>query len=341
MNVRSATHAGSWYSNNPTKLRSQLDSFFERARGLRKTIHGPLANESVSGARILIGPHAGFAYSGERLAETFTAWDTSKVKRVFLLGPSHHIYYKNYAMVSSFDSYETPFGDIPVDTETIETLIRKKSKYSSRDAVFKLMSEDIDEDEHSFEMHAPFIYYRGESAPLGMPKIIPIMISGMDDKLSEEIVESLLPYMEHEENHFIISSDFCHWGSRFGYTKYLTSEDNNLKTVENNLHSLGTFSKPKELEIYKSIELLDRMALDIATTGSSSDWKEYIKATGNTICGQKPISIVLSLVEEYHKKAPRSSPVDCVFNWIGYSQSNPVRRSSESSVSYASGFVQL
>ncbi|EGW32653.1 uncharacterized protein SPAPADRAFT_61718 [Spathaspora passalidarum NRRL Y-27907] len=341
MNVRSATHAGSWYTNSPTKLRAQLDSFFEKAKRNEKTIHGPIANDSIPGARILIGPHAGYAYSGERLAETFTAWDTSKVKRVFLLGPSHHVYFRNYALVSSFDSYATPFGEIPVDKETISKLLRKESKFDSRDAVFKLMSEEVDEDEHSFEMHAPFIHYRGEKAPLGMPKIIPIMISGMDEKLNEDIVECLLPYMDHEENHFIISSDFCHWGSRFSYTKYLNTEDTSLKTVGHDLYSLGTFNKPKELEIYKSIELLDRMALDIATKGSSRDWQEYIKITGNTICGQKPISIVLRLVEEYHKKAPRSSPVDGVFNWIGYSQSNPVRRSGESSVSYASGYVQL
>lgn len=335
MSVRSATHAGTWYTNSPTKLRKQLDEFFHKAKLLKSPISGDDASNGVEGARILIGPHAGYAYSGERLAETFNAWDTTKVKRVFLLGPSHHVYFKSYAMLSSFDYYETPLGDIPVDKEIIKDLINKKC---SRGPIFKYMSDEIDEDEHSFEMHAPFIRYKGESSPHGVPKIIPILISGMDEKLQLDIVDSLLPFMDNEENHFIISSDFCHWGSRFGYTKYLSSSDVTLDNLEDEITSLGMFQRTKGLEIYKSIELLDKLALEIASTGSSAAWKQYIDTTGNTICGQKPISIVLKLLEGYLKYTPTDGNV---FNWIGYSQSNPVHKSSESSVSYASGYVKL
>ena len=35
MSIRPATHAGSWYSNNPTKLKNQLDQFFAKARSLK------------------------------------------------------------------------------------------------------------------------------------------------------------------------------------------------------------------------------------------------------------------------------------------------------------------
>lgn len=68
MTVRSATHAGSWYSGNPARLDKQMDGFIQRAP------HG-----SVDGARLLIGPHAGYTYAGEVLAQTYSAWDTSKV----------------------------------------------------------------------------------------------------------------------------------------------------------------------------------------------------------------------------------------------------------------------
>ncbi|RCK64157.1 hypothetical protein Cantr_10802 [Candida viswanathii] len=335
MSVRSATHAGTWYTNSPVKLRRQLDEFFAKAKALKTPLSGEDASRGIEGARILIGPHAGYAYSGERLAETFNAWDTSKVKRVFLLGPSHHVYFKNYALLSPFDFYETPLGNLPVDTATVKELVDKKS---SRGAVFKYMSEEIDEDEHSFEMHAPFIHYKAGSSPQGVPKIIPILISGMDEKLQLDIVDALLPYMDNEENHFIISSDFCHWGSRFGYTKYLPSSEVTLDTLEDEITSLSMFQRTKGLEIYKSIELLDKMALKIASAGSSATWKSYIDTSGNTICGQKPISIVLKLLEKYDKYTPADGNV---FDWIGYSQSNPVHKSSESSVSYASGYVKL
>ncbi|ABN67678.2 predicted protein [Scheffersomyces stipitis CBS 6054] len=342
--IRPATHAGSWYSNNPTKLGLQLEAYFHKA----ESHSGEDSRHIIPGARILIGPHAGFAYSGERLAETFTVWDTSKVKRIFMLGPSHHVYFKNSVMVSQFEWYETPFGNIPVDTETIEKLLHTKpqshghSLTHAKDSVFKYMSEEMDEDEHSFEMHAPFIYQKTHDLPQGIPKIIPILISGMDEKLNDEVVSALLPYLENEENHFIISSDFCHWGSRFGYTKYVPQKVDSLQLLTENLSSLGHSlrTKPNELPIYKSIEVLDKAAMEIASSGSYSDWKTYISQTGNTICGQKPIAVVLKLIQKYRLAAGDTDKA-AIFKWIGYSQSNQARRASDSSVSYASGYVTI
>ncbi|KAI5962301.1 uncharacterized protein KGF55_003377 [Candida pseudojiufengensis] len=308
MNIRPATHAGSWYSNDPKLLKNQIQNY--------------VTPKPIKGARVLIGPHAGYTYSGERLAETFGVWDSTKAKRIFLLGPSHHVYFKNNVLLSPFDAYETPFGNLPVDTATIKELLKNK--------LFKKMSEEVDEDEHSFEMHAPFIYHYAEKSK-DLPKIIPILISGLDSNSQKHLVDALSPYIGNEENHFVISSDFCHWGSRFGYTKVLSNKNATFDTLEQNLVSIN--QKPKEFEIYKSIELLDKIALKIATKGSSKKWIEYINTTGNTICGQKPVSIILQLLEKYGSKEG--------FNWIGYSQSNHATSSRDSSVSYASGYVKL
>lgn len=329
MSIRPATHAGTWYPNSSTKLKIQLEGFFKQYDG-----------KPVKGARILVGPHAGFVYSGARLAETFTVWDTSKVKRVFILGPSHHVYFKNSAMVSKYSYYETPFGKLQVDVETTEEMTNLKGSHG--DSIFKYMSEDVDDEEHSFEMHAPFIYHRCKSLPQGLPQIIPIMISGMGDRLGKDIVNSLLPYLGDEENTFIISSDFCHWGSRFGYTEYLAEEPvSGIKESDLITLHYSTKIKPPHMPIYKSIEFLDREAMKIASSGSYNLWKHYISTTGNTICGQKPIGIILRLLEEY--KNSRDSIVDGgkVFNWIDYSQSSKAHKYHDSSVSYASGYVKL
>lgn len=328
MSIRQATHAGSWYSSDPRTLKSQIQALLLAAQ--------KSGNNVVSGARVLIGPHAGYTYSGERLGETFNVWDTAKVKRVFLLGPSHHVYFKDKALLSPFDFYETPLGDIPVDRETIDDLLTKRFKKKHGQPVFKMMSEEIDEDEHSFEMHAPFIYHQGQKSKHGVPKIIPILISGMDSELQSELVDALLPFVGNEENHFIISSDFCHWGSRFGYTKILTNKSATLDSLEADIHSLRFSSMLKDIPVHEGIELLDRMALQIATKGSASEWKEYIRVSGNTICGQKPIAVILQLLEKY-----RSNESGDVFEWLGYSQSNPARSSKDSRVSYASGYVKL
>lgn len=334
MSIRPATHAGTWYPNSSIKLGSQLEGYFKHAHEVGSY------GKAIKGARILIGPHAGFTYSGARLAETFTAWDTSKVKRVFILGPSHHVYFKSSALVSRYEYYETPFGKLPVDVEVTKKMTDIEGTKGNR--VFKYMSEDVDDDEHSFEMHAPFIYHKCKNLPQGMPLIIPIMISGMGDRLSKDIVDALLPYLDDEQNTFIISSDFCHWGSRFGYTKYLPQKP--TKGIqEDDLINLrhSTKTNSAELPIYQSIELLDREAMDIASKGSYNLWQQYISITGNTICGQKPIGIILRLLEEYEKSGKSIVTGSNVFNWINYSQSSEVHKYSDSSVSYASGYVQL
>lgn len=309
MLIRPATHAGAWYSADEAKLFSQISGFFAKAQSPQK------------GARILIGPHAGYSYSGQRLAETFGAWDTSRAKRVFILGPSHHVYFRDAALVSRYSYYDTPLGEVQVDTEVTQKLASLES--------FKYMGSSVDEDEHLFEMHAPFIAFRSQKDGTS-PKIVPIMISAMSPALREGMVEALLPYLEDEENTFVILSDFCHWGRRFGYTKYVPGSD---------ISKLGSFTSRGSNPIYKLIELLDRAAMTIATSGSAKQWDSYIESTGNTICGEKPMSVVLRLLEEYKKNG--GSVGETVFEWLGYSQSGEVTLSSDSSVSYASGFVRI
>lgn len=339
MGSRLATHAGSWYTGNASRLEAQLSQLFEQAKENKASLtEDQDCSKVVKGARVLIGPHAGYLFSASRLAETFNVWDTSKVKRVFILGPSHHVYFKNYAMISQFDNYETPLGLLPVDKlvcQHLATLTRS----SGKSATFKYMSLEVDEDEHSFEMHAPLLYYRSRNLPQGVPKIIPIMISGMDDAFREDLVSALTPFFQDEENTFVISSDFCHWGSRFGYTEYLEKKPEGRISFED-LISLRPYSKmlPSSLPIHQSISYLDKTAMQIASTGSQKAWKDYIYNTGNTICGQKPIEIVLSLLEK-HNESKSSVEFNKGFFWIGYSQSSEVTRPNDSSVSYASGFA--
>lgn len=310
MLVRPATHSGSWYSADKSRLSAQLSKFFASGQKCQK------------GARVLVGPHAGFTYSGQRLAETFSAWDTANVKRIFILGPSHHVYFKDSALVSHFDYYATPLGKLKVDTETTEKLVATKA--------FKYMSSSVDEEEHLFEMHAPFIAYRCKQDGI-RPQIVPIMISSMSSKLRNEIVDILLPYFQLEENTFVVLSDFCHWGRRFGYTEYVPGDI---------LAECGPFSSKGANPIYKSIEFLDKAAMEIATAGSAAKWDSYIDITGNTICGQRPIAVVLRLVEEF-KKAGGNTVGKEVFEWIGYSQSSKVTEYHDSSVSYASGYIRV
>lgn len=74
---------------------------------------------------------------------------TRRRKRVFLLGPSHH-YYLSGCALTQCDAYETPLGNLQIDKATVAEL-RTKGKFDT-------MTQDQDEDEHSLEMHLPYIY---------------------------------------------------------------------------------------------------------------------------------------------------------------------------------------
>lgn len=69
--------------------------------------------------------------------------------RIFLLGPSHHFYLANAAL-SRCTKYATPLGNLSIDIETTKAL--------SETGHFTWMTKDTDEDEHSLEMHLPYIY---------------------------------------------------------------------------------------------------------------------------------------------------------------------------------------
>jgi AmmeMemoRadiSam system protein B len=70
-------------------------------------------------------------------------------KRVFLLGPSHH-HYLTGAATTACDKYGTPLGDLIVDTPLVQEI---KQQWG-----LETMSRRVDEDEHSLEMHLPYIY---------------------------------------------------------------------------------------------------------------------------------------------------------------------------------------
>lgn len=50
--------------------------------------------------------------------------------------------------------------------------------------------------------------------------IVPIIVGHVDDPLDSEYAALLQKYYDHEDNLFVFSTDFCHWGKRFGFTYY-------------------------------------------------------------------------------------------------------------------------
>ena len=82
--------------------------------------------------------------------------------------------------------------------------------------------------------------------------------------LARKFAEALLPFFNDKDSTFIISSDFCHWGRRFGYT-FIDKEwfsDNNY---------------------FQSIDKLDHLAMESISTLNPVKYKEYTEKYKNTV----------------------------------------------------------
>lgn len=88
-------------------------------------------------------------------------------KRVFILGPSHHVYLDGCAL-SKCTEYATPLGSLPLDRSSMLLFFILPSDLTSnfffsaieelkKTGKFSEMGLDTDEDEHSIEMHLPYV----------------------------------------------------------------------------------------------------------------------------------------------------------------------------------------
>ena len=289
---RRATHAGSWYEDDEKTLRGRIRKWTEKAR---KDFGDGFEGKDV---RALIGPHAGYSYCGETAGFAYFAMNPERIERVFVLGPSHRIY-TSACHVSSASSYETPLGDVEVDTVVTRKLL-SMSEFSS-------IPEDAEEDEHSIEMHVPFIAarMRGQSY-----KIVPVLVGSLNEEKQKVYGKIFAPYLKDPRNFFVVSSDFCHWGRRFSFQ----------------------WQNEKLGPIHKSIEWLDRQAMEHIEKGSSKDFTAYLKKYQNTICGRHPICVLLNALEQNREDGYK-------IKFTRYSQSDQCKRVGDSSVSYASAVV--
>ena len=103
-----------------------------------------------------------FRYSGQTAAHAYKYLRVSdaNLKRVFILGPSHHHYLDRCAL-TSFRTYHTPIGDLSVDADgSFQKLALHVTKVNAalmKTGKFEKMSCSVDEEEHSIEMHLPYL----------------------------------------------------------------------------------------------------------------------------------------------------------------------------------------
>jgi len=280
--VRRATHAGSWYSDDARSLDKQLDGWLAKA---------PTAENPPCA---IIVPHAGYRYSGPTAAFGYKLVEPQNIKTIFILGPSHHAYLSKCGL-SRATEYETPIGNLKINKELVTEL------YNT--GAFEYLSMDVEEAEHSLEMHLPYI--AKVMSKNDNFSIVPIMVGSLSKESEESYGKLLARYLLAKDTLFVVSSDFCHWGTRFDYTLYYEDKG----------------------PIYASIEALDKRGMQAIETGDPTNFKAYLRETKNTICGRYPIAVLMW--------ALRHSGAAFDIRSVHYEQSSQCVTMRDSSVSYA------
>lgn len=142
-------------------------------------------------------------------------------------------------------------------------------------------------------------------------KIVPIMVGATSPRTEARFGKLLAPYLDDPANFFVVSSDFCHWGSRFSYQHY----------------------DKRDGPIHEHITKLDHRGMELIEAQDPDAFREYLRETRNTICGRHPICVLL--------EAMKASSGAYRTAFVRYAQSSPCRRMGDSSVSYASAVVTL
>ncbi len=289
--------------------------------------------------------HAGYSYSGPCAAWAYKALELRAAKRVFVLGPSHTYYLRGCAL-TTYDKYETPFGDLVVDKQTTNAL-RETGRFTN-------MPPHRDVDEHSLEMHMPYLWKRleqtfGEDSSK-FPPIVPILVGDGSAEQEKGFGELLAPFLKDPENVFIVSSDFCHWGSRFSYRPQCSNgvvrnlDGRDSIAVDIGPALLDKAKSPEGPPIHEVIRVLDEMAMDAVETGVHSGFYKTVQETQNTICGRHPIGVVMAAMEVIAREAAAEDGAEGgkgKFKFVQYQRSNLVKKLGDFSVSYASAYAVI
>lgn len=303
--MRRPTHAGSWYEGDPDLLRDELQQMLGT-----EYAEGAMADPKL---KAVISPHAGLRYSGSVAAGVFARLDPATVKQVVLIGPSHHAYLEGCALPGEeVTKYRTPLGDLPLDLDTLAEL-RKTNQFSA-------LPMDVDEAEHSIEMQLPFLALLLHSPKRPAATLVPMLVGQVDAKSEAHYGRLLAPLLMREGTVFVISSDFCHWGAQFGYTR--VGSPGLAKTYRDGPHPDNA-----------KIEGLDREGMTLIEQQDADGFRKYLHREGNTICGRHPILVFL---ETLAAASGNTSPI--AVDFVKYAQSSalpgmPPPRTA--SVSYA------
>lgn len=259
--VREPAVAGQFYDSNPEVLRNQINSFLNVPEGKVK--------DGGSRPIALISPHAGYIYSGLVVGYGYSVIRKYDYRRVIILAPSHYKRYRGVSIVK-FTHYKTPLGLVEVDREVCDKLLGSNVTFGDDKQLLYGTLPSAHIIEHSIETQLPFL-----QIALKDFKIVPLLFGYLKDDDFDKVAKSLKPYID-KRTLLIVSSDFMHYGDRYGYIPFRNNVEENIKKY-------------------------DEAAFNEIISINFDNLMNYKKETGSTICGFIPIAALMKILPKNSK----------------------------------------
>ncbi len=232
------------------------------ARELEGEVRGFLAAGKATGQPLVavIAPHAGYVFSGATAGKAFAPLAGSKPTRIILLGPSHYAGFAGGALpAADVTAFATPLGEMPVDRDAVAKLSGLPEFRGPAAAHVR---------EHCLEVEIPFL-----QATVGAVPIVPILVGHATDRTLATAMARRLADLVGPGTVVVASSDFTHHGPAYDYRPFATDR------------TLG----PK-------LVALARSTAGRAAAVDPIGFSQQVDAAGDTVCGVKPITVLLELL---------------------------------------------
>ena len=215
--IRHPAVAGSFYSGDATRLRSDIEGYIIK----------DCEKQAVLG---VVSPHAGYMYSGRVAGNLY-----SRIKipdTVVILAPNHTGYGVPYSIWSD-GSWRTPLGDVGVNQNVVDELVR----------VCSLIEKDKEAHlyEHAAEVQIPFIQYFNPCI-----KIVVMVVSSRNIADLKNIGKSLSLVLQRLclDALVVASSDMTHYETqaianrkdKIAINEILALNEDNLYNKVHNMH---------------------------------------------------------------------------------------------------------
>ncbi len=187
--IRNPAVAGQFYPADAKQLRKAIQQYLDDAVPGR-------ADQAVA----LVVPHAGYAYSGQIIADGYSQVRDQRPDTVVILGTNHTTAGFDAISVYPNGAFRTPLGDVPIDQELADAICARAGDCNTNRRVHL--------QEHSIEVQLPFV-----QVVFPRSRIVPVVIAAGDPEKCIRFGGTLAGILKGRRTLIVASSDLSHYPS--------------------------------------------------------------------------------------------------------------------------------